>query len=76
MKTMMKNKDSDSLRAIRMLLATVKQKEIDGRCELVDSEVLSIVNKTIKQCRGAISKFAKAGRNDLVAKELSEIKSN
>ncbi len=73
MKAMMKNKDSDGLRAIRMLLAAINQKEIDDRIELDDIGIVVIVNKMLKQRRDSINQFSKAGRNDLVDKEKSEI---
>ncbi len=74
MKTMMKNKDSNSLRAIRMLLATIKQKEIDNRVQLDDAEIIVIINKMLKQHRDSINQFSQAGRDDLVVKEKSELK--
>lgn len=74
MKIAMKAKDKLALITIRMLLAAIKQKEIDNRIELSDSQVLVIVNKMIKQRRDSIEHFSNAKRDDLVAKEAGEIK--
>ncbi|HXF16711.1 MAG TPA: GatB/YqeY domain-containing protein [Burkholderiales bacterium] len=73
MKSAMRAKDVQRLLAVRLLLAAIKQKEVDERIELSDSDVLAIVEKMIKQRRDSIEQFEKGGRQDLVDKEQSEI---
>ena len=73
MKAAMRAKDSARLSAVRLLLAAMKQKEIDERIELDDAAVLGIVDKMIKQRRESIAQFEKAGRNDLADSEKFEI---
>ena len=73
MKTAMRAKDVQRLSAVRLLLAAIKQKEVDERIELSDSDVLTIVEKMIKQRRDSIEQFEKGGRQDLVDKEQFEI---
>ncbi len=73
MKAAMRARQSDRLSAIRMLLAAVKQREVDGRIEADDALVLSIVERLIKQRKDAIAQFEVGGRADLVAKESAEI---
>ena len=65
----------DALRrdALRLLLAALKQREVDGRKELSDAEVVSVIDKMIKQRREAIAQFEKGGRQDLAEKERFEI---
>ena len=74
MKSAMRSKDSSRLGTIRLLLAAIKQKEIDERIELVDVDVVSIIDKMLKQRRDSISAFNKADRKDLVEKEEFELK--
>ena len=74
MKSAMRAKDSERLTTIRMLLAAVKQKEVDERIEVDDAALVAIVDKLIKQRKDAISQFAAAGRTDLVEKENAEVK--
>ena len=69
MKSAMKAKEADRLSTIRMLLAAVKQKEVDERITLDDAAVVAVVDKLIKQRRDSIAAFEQAGRADLVAKE-------
>ena len=69
----MRAKDSARLSAVRLLLAAMKQKEVDERVELDDAAVLGIVDKMIKQRRESIAQFEKAGRNDLADKEKFEL---
>jgi len=73
MKTAMRAKDSERLGTIRLLLAALKQKEVDERVELDDAAVLGIVDKMIKQRRESIAQFEKANRNDLADKEKFEL---
>jgi len=73
MKAAMRAKDSARLSAIRLLLAALKQREIDERIELTDADVLSAIDKMIKQRRESIAQFEKASRNDLAAGEKCEI---
>ena len=74
MKAAMRARDADRLSAIRMLLAAVKQREIDERIVLDDTQVAGIVDKLLKQRRDSITAFAQAGRTDLVDKESAEVK--
>jgi uncharacterized protein YqeY len=73
MKAAMRARQADRLSAIRMLLAAIKQREVDGRLEADDVLVSSIVDKQIKQRRDAIAQFEAGGRADLVAREKAEI---
>ena len=73
MKAAMRAKDSARLSAVRLLLAAMKQKEVDERVDLDDAAVLGIVDKMIKQRRESIAQFEKAGRNDLADNEKFEI---
>lgn len=73
MKTAMRAKDSERLGTIRLLLAAVKQKEVDERVTVDDAALVAIVDKLIKQRRDSISQFGAAGRDDLVAKETAEL---
>lgn len=73
MKTAMRNKEAEKLAAIRMLIAAVKQKEIDERIELDDAQTLAVVEKQIKQRRDSIDQYDKAGRDDLAARERAEL---
>ena len=73
MKTAMRAKETARLGTIRLLLAAIKQKEVDERIELDDAAVSSIVEKLIKQRKDSISQFQSAGRDDLVAAEQAEL---
>jgi len=73
MKAAMRAKDSARLGTIRLLLAAIKQKEVDERIELDDATAGSIVEKLIKQRKDSISQFQAAGRDDLVAAEQAEL---
>jgi hypothetical protein len=72
MKAAMRGGEKLRLGTIRMLLAAIKQREVDDRREMTDADVLSIVEKLIKQRREAAAQFATAGRRDLEAKETEE----
>ena len=73
MKSAMKAGDKDRLRAVRLILAAIKQIEVDKRVELDDAAVLSILDKMVKQRRDSVEQFQKGGRDDLVNIELAEI---
>jgi uncharacterized protein YqeY len=73
MKTAMRAKDSARLSAIRLILAAVKQKEVDERIELTDADVVAILEKMMKQRRESIAQFEKAARNDLADAEKFEL---
>jgi len=74
MKAAMRAKDTDKLGTIRLLLAAVKQKEVDERVEVDDVMLVGIVDKLIKQRKDSISQFTAAGRMDLADKETAELK--
>ncbi len=73
MKAAMRARDSARLSTVRLLLAAMKQKEVDERIELADADVLAIIEKMIKQRRESIGQFEKASRQDLADKEKAEI---
>ena len=73
MKTAMRAKDSERLGTIRLLLAAIKQKEVDERVVVDDVMAIAIVDKLIKQRKDSIEAFQKAERQDLVDKEASEL---
>ena len=73
MKNAMRAKDTGRLGTIRLLLAAMKQKEVDERIELDDASVIAIVEKLIKQRKDSITQFQAAGRDDLVAIENAEL---
>ena len=72
MKTAMRAKDSERLGTIRLLLAAIKQKEVDERIVVDDVAVVAIVDKLIKQRKDSIEAFQKAERKDLADKEAAE----
>ena len=73
MKTAMRAKDSQRLGTIRLLLAAMKQKEVDERVALNDVAVVAIVDKLIKQRKDSLQAFQSAGRTDLADKEAAEL---
>lgn len=73
MKAAMRAKQAERLSTIRMLLAAVKQREVDERITLDDAQVIGVVDKLIKQRRDSIAAFQQAGRTDLVDKESAEV---
>lgn len=73
MKAAMRAQDKARLAAIRLLLAAIKQKEVDERIELSDADVLAVIDKMIKQRRESIAQYENAGRTDLVDKEAQEM---
>jgi uncharacterized protein len=73
MKAAMRAKDSERLGTIRMLQAGIKQREVDERITLDDSQILAVIEKMVKTRKESVTQFATAGRDDLVAKETKEI---
>ena len=73
MKTAMRAKDAARLGTIRLLLAAMKQKEVDERVELADAEIVVIIDKMIKQRRDSIAQFEKGARQDLADQEKFEL---
>ena len=73
MKSAMKAKDKQVLKAVRMILEAIKQKEVDERIELDDAQVMSVIQKMVKQRKDSISQFSDAGRTDLVEVEEAEL---
>ena len=69
----MRAKDTARLSAIRLILAAIKQKEVDERVEVADPDVVSILERMIKQRRESIAQFEKASRTDLAAAEKFEL---
>ena len=70
----MRAKDSARLSTVRLLLAAIKQREVDERIELDDAAVLAVIEKLIKQRRESITQFEKASRTDLADAEKAEVK--
>jgi hypothetical protein len=73
MKSAMKAKDKQALKAVRMILEAIKQKEIDERIELDDTQAMAVIQKMVKQRKDSISQFSDAGRTDLVEIEEAEL---
>lgn len=73
MKNAMRAKQADRLGTIRLLLAAIKQKEVDDRISLDDAGVISIIDKLIKQRKDAVDAYMKVQRTDLADKESAEI---
>jgi uncharacterized protein YqeY len=73
MKAAMRARETDRLGTIRLLLAAIKQREVDERIELDDGAITGVIDKLVKQRKDSISQFASAGRQDLVDKEESEL---
>ena len=73
MKTAMRAKETARLGAIRLLLAAMKQREVDERIELTDADVVSIIEKMLKQRRDSIGQYKAANRQDLVDVEEFEV---
>ena len=72
-KSAMKAREPDKLAALRLMLAAVKQREVDERITLDDAAVIAVVEKMIKQRKDSIAQFEKAARQDLADKEKFEI---
>ncbi|MFB9067781.1 GatB/YqeY domain-containing protein [Pseudofulvimonas gallinarii] len=73
MKAAMKGGDKSRLATIRLIQAAIKQREVDERIELDDSQVLVVLERMLKQRRDSLGQFESAGREDLAAQERSEI---
>lgn len=73
MKAALRARETERLSAIRLLVAAIKQREIDTRTELDDAGVVAVIDKLIKQRRDAVAQYIAAGRQDLAAKEKAEI---
>ena len=73
MKTAMRAKEADRLGTIRLLLAAIKQREVDERIELDDAAVVALVDKLIKQRKDSVQQFTAGGRPELAEKENAEI---
>ena len=73
MKTAMRGKDKDALKTIRMLMAAIKQDEIDNQIEITDSKILAITAKMIKQRQESIKQYTEGGRPELAQIERDEI---
>jgi uncharacterized protein YqeY len=73
MKAAMRAREADRLSAIRMLLAAIKQREVDDRITLDDAQVCAVVERLIKQRRDAIAQFESGGRQDLADREKFEV---
>ena len=72
-KDAMRAKDKPRLATLRLITAAIKQIEVDKRIELDDEQLLSVLDKMCKQRRESITQFEKAGRDDLIAQEVSEL---
>ena len=73
MKTAMKGGDKERLGVIRLMLAAIKQREVDDQKQLDDAETLAVLEKMVKQRRDSVSQYEKADREDLAAIERAEI---
>ena len=73
MKGALRARETARLSTIRLLLAAMKQREVDERIALTDADVLSIIDKMVKQRKDSITQFEAGGRMDLVAAEKSEV---
>jgi len=73
MKAAMRARETERLGTIRLLLAAIKQREVDDRVTLDDAGITAVIDKMIKQRKDSISQFEAAGRTDLVEKEAAEV---
>jgi uncharacterized protein YqeY len=73
MKTAMRAKDAPRLSTVRLVLAAIKQREVDERKELTDADVVSVIEKMIKQRRESIAQYEQASRKDLADVEKFEL---
>ena len=74
MKAAMRAREKDRLGTIRLILSSIKQREIDERITLTDTDILAVLDKMIKQRRDSITQFEQAGRQELADKEAAEVK--
>lgn len=74
MKAAMKAGEKDKLGVIRLMMAAIKQREVDERIELDDTQVLAVLDKMVKQRRDSISQYEGAGREDLAEVERFEVR--
>ncbi len=72
-KTAMRSKDKQRLGTLRLLTAAIKQIEVDQRIELDDDQIITIIEKMLKQRKDSIEQFEKAGRNELAEIEIKEV---
>ena len=72
-KQAMRARERDRLNALRLVTAAIKQKEVDERIELDDTQVLAVLDKMVKQRRESLEQYQKAGRDDLAEKEQFEL---
>ena len=72
-KRSMKNRDKARVAVLRLVAAAIKQREVDERCELDDSQIVAVLDKMAKQRRESIDQYGKAGRQDLVEQETFEL---
>lgn len=72
-KTAMRSKDKERLATLRLLTAAIKQKEVDERIELDDDQIITVLEKMLKQRKDSIEQYEKAGRNELAEVEIKEI---
>lgn len=73
MKSAMRARESDRLATIRLLMAAMKQKEVDERVELDDAAIVAVIDKMLKQRRDSVAQYQAAGRQDLADKESFEM---
>lgn len=73
MKAAMKGGDKQRLGIVRLILAAVKQREVDDRAELTDDQILAVLDKMVKQRRDSVTQYEQAGRSELAAQESYEI---
>lgn len=73
MKIAMKARDAERLATIRLLLAAMKQKEVDERVELSDADIIAVIDKMLKQRRDSVSQYDAANRQDLADRERAEM---
>lgn len=73
MKNAMRAKDTARLSTVRLLLAAIKQREVDERIQLDDTQTVAVIDKLIKQRRDSVAAFRDAGRTDLADREAAEI---
>ena len=72
-KAAMRSKDKDRLGTLRLITAAIKQKEVDERIDMDDAAVIAVLEKMVKQRKDSISQYSQAGRDDLAAKEQTEL---